>query len=245
MGRESVFRRGQEDFRLVKRGGRKASQECFPSIISIVTDARKAARRAAIDRFLAISSLDLYPAWRAASADGPRVPDVPVVTTIRLAVVPRVHSLLTSPSPRPWSVATEPSNPRERLLVGSRPQPWITFPVTTSTLHSMTSEETYGRKIQSDRADRQTAAPRRRTKLPRESMPPKLASNYINFCRVTGMPEEVIIDFGLSTDPAEMRQAFGDRHRAGHPQLLHGQTPARSAATDRLAARSGFWHAWS
>ncbi|HEY1783991.1 MAG TPA: DUF3467 domain-containing protein [Pirellulales bacterium] len=31
-----------------------------------------------------------------------------------------------------------------------------------------------------------------------------LDSKYINFCRVTGMPEEVIIDFGLSTDPAEM-----------------------------------------
>jgi len=31
-----------------------------------------------------------------------------------------------------------------------------------------------------------------------------LVSNYINFCRVTGMPEELIIDFGLSTDPAEM-----------------------------------------
>jgi hypothetical protein len=30
-----------------------------------------------------------------------------------------------------------------------------------------------------------------------------LNSNYINFCRVTGMPEELIIDFGLSTDPAE------------------------------------------
>ena len=34
----------------------------------------------------------------------------------------------------------------------------------------------------------------------------KLASNYINFCRVAGMPEELIIDFGLSTDPAEMSQ---------------------------------------
>jgi hypothetical protein len=31
-----------------------------------------------------------------------------------------------------------------------------------------------------------------------------LVSNYINFCRVTGMPEELIIDFGLSTDPSEM-----------------------------------------
>jgi Protein of unknown function (DUF3467) len=31
-----------------------------------------------------------------------------------------------------------------------------------------------------------------------------LDSRYVNFCRVTGMPEEVIIDFGLSTDPAEM-----------------------------------------
>lgn len=33
-----------------------------------------------------------------------------------------------------------------------------------------------------------------------------LNSNYINFCRVTGTPEEVIIDFGLSTDPAEMHK---------------------------------------
>jgi hypothetical protein len=31
-----------------------------------------------------------------------------------------------------------------------------------------------------------------------------LDSRYVNFCRVTGMPEEVIIDFGLSTDPAEL-----------------------------------------
>ena len=34
----------------------------------------------------------------------------------------------------------------------------------------------------------------------------KLSSNYINFCRVAGMSEELIIDFGLSTDPAEMSQ---------------------------------------
>jgi Protein of unknown function (DUF3467) len=31
-----------------------------------------------------------------------------------------------------------------------------------------------------------------------------LNSTYINFCRVTGMPEELVIDFGLSTDPAEI-----------------------------------------
>jgi hypothetical protein len=31
-----------------------------------------------------------------------------------------------------------------------------------------------------------------------------LISNYVNFCRVNGMPEELIIDFGLTTDPAEM-----------------------------------------
>jgi hypothetical protein len=29
-----------------------------------------------------------------------------------------------------------------------------------------------------------------------------LDSIYANFCRVTGMPEEVIIDFGLTTEPA-------------------------------------------
>ena len=28
-----------------------------------------------------------------------------------------------------------------------------------------------------------------------------LDSIYANFCRVTGMPEEVIIDFGLTSDP--------------------------------------------
>lgn len=27
-------------------------------------------------------------------------------------------------------------------------------------------------------------------------------SNYANFCRVTGSPEELIIDFGLNTQPA-------------------------------------------
>jgi Protein of unknown function (DUF3467) len=40
---------------------------------------------------------------------------------------------------------------------------------------------------------------------PEPSMPgldaSQLDSIYANFCRVTGMPEEVIIDFGLTTDP--------------------------------------------
>ncbi|HTU26293.1 MAG TPA: DUF3467 domain-containing protein [Pirellulales bacterium] len=34
-----------------------------------------------------------------------------------------------------------------------------------------------------------------------------LSANYINFCRVVGMPEELIIDFGLSTDPVDGGQA--------------------------------------
>ena len=31
----------------------------------------------------------------------------------------------------------------------------------------------------------------------------EMASIYANFCRVTGTPEEVIIDFALSTDPTQ------------------------------------------
>ena len=31
----------------------------------------------------------------------------------------------------------------------------------------------------------------------------KMIAMYANFCRVTGTPEELIIDFGLSTDPVE------------------------------------------
>jgi hypothetical protein len=30
----------------------------------------------------------------------------------------------------------------------------------------------------------------------------RVISNYANFCRVTGSPEELIIDFGMNTQPA-------------------------------------------
>lgn len=32
----------------------------------------------------------------------------------------------------------------------------------------------------------------------------KVASTYVNFCRVTGTPEEVIVDFGLNPQPVGM-----------------------------------------
>ena len=48
---------------------------------------------------------------------------------------------------------------------------------------------------------------------------------YTKFLRVTGTPEEIIIDFGLNADP--LRTHYADRHRgADHLQLLHGQTDA-------------------
>ena len=62
---------------------------------------------------------------------------------------------------------------------------------------------------------------------------------YANFCRVTGTPEELILDFGLNaqpfgmpTEPVEVKQRIVD-------QLLHGQADAAGPAHVGPAARAG------
>ena len=59
---------------------------------------------------------------------------------------------------------------------------------------------------------------------------------YANFCRVTGTPEELIVDFGLNPNPVANRT--GRRHPANCYELLHRQANAVRPAIDRAAARA-------
>ena len=54
----------------------------------------------------------------------------------------------------------------------------------------------------------------------------KVMALYANFCRVTGTPEELIIDFGLNPQPFGMPTHPIPGHAADHHELLHGQADA-------------------
>ena len=68
----------------------------------------------------------------------------------------------------------------------------------------------------------------------------KALASYANFCRVTGTPEELIIDFGLNPQPVGVPTQPIVDYPADHHQLLHRQADAARPATDRSAARGHF-----
>lgn len=66
-------------------------------------------------------------------------------------------------------------------------------------------------------------------------------ASYANFCRVTGSPEELIIDFGLNTQPIGGAQGSNSSKAANNCQLLYGKTLARCVTNVRSAARISIW----
>ena len=71
----------------------------------------------------------------------------------------------------------------------------------------------------------------------------KLIAMYANFCRVTGTPEELIIDFGLNCASVWPERRAGFRRPTHCHQLLHRQAAAARLAPDGAAPRSGLWRA--
>ena len=63
-----------------------------------------------------------------------------------------------------------------------------------------TSADTPDVQSEPSSSDRPAAAPQN-TQRPVQVDTEKAVTSYANFCRVTGTPEELIIDFGLNTHP--------------------------------------------
>ncbi len=64
----------------------------------------------------------------------------------------------------------------------------------------------------------------------------KVMALYANFCRVTGTPEELIIDFGLKSATVRSADASDSRHATDHHELLHGQTHASRLGSNDSAS---------
>ena len=64
---------------------------------------------------------------------------------------------------------------------------------------------------------------------------------YTNFCRVTGTPEELIIDFGLNPQPFGVPTVPIAIRPADRDQPLHGETDVARTDDDRSAARGHLW----
>ena len=69
-------------------------------------------------------------------------------------------------------------------------------------------------------------------------------ATYANFCRVTGSPEELIVDFGLEPSADWRSQGSDPGQATHHRQLLHRQTTVGSICRCRSPATSPssvFW----
>ena len=66
-------------------------------------------------------------------------------------------------------------------------------------------------------------------------------SNYANFCRLSGTPEELLIDFGLSLAAHISDTTTGCGVAADCYRLAHSQAVATRPATDGRTSRSCVW----
>ena len=68
-------------------------------------------------------------------------------------------------------------------------------------------------------------------------------SAYANFCRVTGTPEELIVDFALNPTTHGRANPAGSGVTANCHQLLHCQANAACATVDDSPPRTSLWRA--
>ena len=72
--------------------------------------------------------------------------------------------------------------------------------------------------------------------------PTDLEPLYANFARVSGLPEELILDFGLNPQAAGAQPVPpGEGLAAVGRELLHGETSVDGAGRVLAAARASVW----